>query len=658
MSHLPRTLLVLTLFCLLVCGPSAAGPQPPPAADALPPGALARLGGVGLRHDGTVEGLAFAPDGKTLASVGQDGALRLWDTTTGRPRARFTLPARQGRVQRLAFSPDGKVLAFTGLDQEIHLWDAATGKPLYDLRWPSRNGMSPNFAFTPDGTKLASWANDFTIRLWDVATGRQLSSFTPNPRRAVQVMAFAPDGTTLATVSDDRTARLWDTTKGQERQRFPATRDAFYSLAVSPDGKTLATGSLHEVVLWETATGKERRRLAGYQRPVLALAFAPGGQSLSAAADDGDCRVWRVSDGQELQRVRLVDEPGVANPLTRLTLSGDGRTLAWVAWKQVNRIHLADVRTGKERLGGGQPSGGLATFAPDGKTVATPCEDGLLRLWQTASGKEVRAYGPSGLVLWLGFAPDGKTLLTVGKEVVFWDTATGKEVRRGPAPKIRFETRACALAPGGKILAVGEANYSRSPIAPKCRVVLWDLKAGKELRACQGVHMGSVTSVAFSPDGKRLASAAGNDSVRLWEVATGQEIRRWPGEGHRGTVAFADGGKSLLASSAYFKGSEDTFRVVRWELATGQERDRWEGTSPGVVNFPALFDPEGRTLACVHLPEGLDLFQTYTGKATHRLRTGRRGMSLPVAFTPDGRVLASWHGDSTVLLWDAGRPRQ
>src|SRR5262249_19215803 len=154
MSHLPRTLLVLTLFCLLVCGPSAAGLQPPPAAEALPPGALARLGGVGLRHDGTVVGLAFAPDGKTLASVGQAAALRLWATPRGRPRARFTLPARQGRVQRLAFSPDGKVLAFTGLDQEIHLWDAATGKPLHDLRWPSRNGMSPNFAFTPDGTKL------------------------------------------------------------------------------------------------------------------------------------------------------------------------------------------------------------------------------------------------------------------------------------------------------------------------------------------------------------------------------------------------------------------------------------------------------------------------------------------------------------------------
>jgi WD40 repeat protein len=666
MSRLPYPFLALML--LLDSRPTvaspwqerAAGKQPPPApaASSLPPGARARLGGVALRHAGSVEAVALSPDGKTLASAGQDGVLRLWDTTTAAERARFSLPGGNVRVQQLGFSPDGKVLAFTGLGQTVSLCDAATGKPLHTLKWPARNGIGPRFAFTPDGKQLLSWANDYAFRLWDVATGKQLRSFPAVRLRAVTHLIFAPDGKTL--VALDPAVRLWDTIKGKEVEGFRVPAQQFYSVAVSPDGKTVATGGLHEVRLWEVAGGKERGQLPGYSRPVLALAFSPDGKALSAASDDGDWRLWRVRDGRQLRQVRLVKDPGSANPIAKLSLSADGRLLAWTAWRQHNQAQLTDLETGKTWPSGTQPSGALAAFAPDGKTVATPCADGRVRLWETATGKVVRACaGEPGPVQWLGFSPDGKTLLALGKEVISWDTATGREVRRRPAPKLRFPSRVVALSPSGTHLAIGEVDHSRAIARPACRVFLWHLEADKEVPALKELHADSVTSVAFSADGKRLASTGRDHVVRVWEVATGQEVRVvWAPEGHNSRVSFADGGQSLLAFSAYFKDGGEAFRVMRWDLATGKPRGGFEGTGAGLVNFLAVLAPAGDRLACVHQPGGVDVWQTGTGKLTHQLRSGERELAMPLAFSADGRLLATGHASSTVLLWDLSEKRE
>jgi WD40 repeat protein len=292
-------------------------------------------------------------------------------------------------------------------------------------------------------------------------------------------------------------------------------------------------------------------------------------------------------------------------------------------------------------------------FAPDGKTLASAGKDGRVRLGETATGREVRAFaGQPERVRLLGFCEGGKTLLALGGEVVLWDAATGKELRRRPVPPEHFDPRTWALSPARRQLALGEVESCKYPPKTELRVLLWDLEGDRWPRACRGAHDSSVTALAFSPDGKRLASSGWDRTVCVWEAATGQEVARRRGDmdgGHR-RIAFADDGKSVLVCSALERQEKPRFQVVRWEPATGKERVCLLGPSPGA----ALFCPRGRTLACVSQPDALDLWRTDTGKRT-RLRAGLEGFVMPIAFSPDGRVLATWHGEGTVFLWDVGK---
>jgi WD40 repeat protein/mono/diheme cytochrome c family protein len=292
-------------------------------------------------HDGPVRALAFAPDGRSAASGGEDRTVRVWDVASGKERLR--LEGHADEVLAVAFSADGRRLLSAGGDRTLRLWDASTGKEL--RRFQGHTDSVRAVAFSPDGRRALSGGADRTLRLWDVATGKELACFTGHAG-AVHAVAFSPDGRLALSGGADHMVRLWDIGKAAELRRFEGHTAAVHAVAFSPDGRRALSGGDDKVArLWDVATGKELCRLAGHANAVIAVAFTADGRALTGS-----------SRYQTADRV----------------------------------VRLWDCATGKEVAVGDRdgPEGvGCVAFAPDGSRALLGLSDGSLRLWGNGRGR-------------------------------------------------------------------------------------------------------------------------------------------------------------------------------------------------------------------------------------------------------------------------------
>jgi RNA polymerase sigma factor (sigma-70 family) len=282
------------------------------------------------------------------------------------------IQANRCGIWSVAFSPDGKLLATTGNEELIRLWDALTGKEIATLRGHTK--VANTLAFNPDGNTLASGSDDRTIRLWDLATGKHTATFWREG--TVCSVAFSPDGKTLASASDDQTIKLWDLQTGKVITTFRGHQGQVRTAVFSPDGKTLASvsGSDYTVRLWDVATGKEVAILAGHGIDACSVVFSPDGKVLAAnRGKDLSIKVWDVAARKE----RFSFGGGGINPLA---FSPDGKTLAS---GMGGTIQLWDVNTGKElvRVQAHEGEINSLAFSPDGKTLASGAREKDIKLW-------------------------------------------------------------------------------------------------------------------------------------------------------------------------------------------------------------------------------------------------------------------------------------
>src|SRR5579863_1270513 len=235
-----------------------------------------------------VNSLAFSGDGHTLASGMTDNTIKLWDAGTG--DILETMQGHSDHVPAVAFSPDGKSLASASWDKTIKVWDVSTGQVLHTLRGHADRVLA--VAFSPDGRTLASGSADQTVKLWDAATGNMTRTIQAGTH-AVNSVSFSPDGRILATGGDDNMAKIWDVSNGQVLHTLEGHTAAVKSVAFSTDGHMLASGSADQTVrLWDVSSGEALRTLKGHSAAVLCIAFSPFGHALASGSEDKTVRIW------------------------------------------------------------------------------------------------------------------------------------------------------------------------------------------------------------------------------------------------------------------------------------------------------------------------------------------------------------------------------
>ncbi|WP_326829744.1 caspase family protein [Streptosporangium sp. NBC_01810] len=437
--------------------------------------------------EGSAWAVAYSPDGKTLAVSETDGTIRLWDVATRRPIG-TPLTGHPDDVRGVAFSPDGKTMATTAADKAVRLWDVATRRPLGAPLTGHTDAIGSAFnpvngvLFSPDGRTLATAGNDGTVRLWDVATHRPLGAPLTGHKNSVIGLAYSPDGHTLASAGFEGTVHLWDVTAHRQLGGpFDAAAEFAWTVAFSPDGRILASAGSDGIVhIWDVAAHRRRGEpLTGHKEHVLRLAFSPDGRVLASAGADGTVRLWNIATHREVA-----------------TLTG----------------HRKGVQT--------------VAFSPDGRTLASAGDDGTVRLWDVATHRPLGAplTGHGGRVLEVAFTRDGRGLASAGIDgsVRRWNIA-GHSGDAVLPPRREGSVSALALSADARALAIADTDESV--------VRLWDLSTGQERGNPFAGHqdtrnpvVDSINSVAFSPDGRSLASGGADGTIRLWDTTTHRQL--------------------------------------------------------------------------------------------------------------------------------------
>ncbi len=572
-----------------------------------------------------------------------------------------------------AIDRSGTRLATAGSDGQVKVWNVVDGRLEHAFR--AHEGWAADVAFSPDGNRIASAGQDDRVRIWNLVQKPIAPSANPVCSLVIAAecggvfgVAWSADGKRLAAAGRDGTVRVWDISQSTPREPvvFRGHEGEAWCVAFDPRGHWIASGGADRCVrIWDASTGKERSTFHAAASRVNAIAFSPDGIGLATGSLDGPIGLWNSHTGDPVAILR-----GHAEPVFELAFNSDGTKLIsagqhatiklWdltsAGGARVFRVaepgkDLKAISTGESRFV--RWVGGVA-FRPDGAQLAAAGTHETLALWNLHSGNLERTLQtPRGSAFALAYDPAGGRLAFAGSD----RSVRVHHIKSGGAPVVIADhvegIASVAFSHDGKIIATGGGDppeIIQQPLgkfteasSDERRIRLWDSSSRAPGQTFRG-HTGPIHAIVFSRDDKRLISAGADGCVRVWNVKTGEEIFTLKDfTNPLFALALSPDGTTIAAA-----GADRT--IACWDVATGRLIDKLEGHINFVMGI--AFSPDGSRLASAGADQTVRIWDVARGRELLVLR-GPQDRVHAVAFSPDGGSLAAASADGSIRLWES-----